>query len=692
MIRSVVIGASTFALAGSMLAVAPATATPPTSAVAATPAKKKPTSARLIIEPEANTRTSRHAVGIKVRAKYGIVRATLNKVRLTKAEFDLKKKGRRTLLATSSHGLKHGRNTLTVVTKKRYQGTNRQTVRFTVKGKRTLLGAGRDQQVAAGSQARLRSTTRLHPSLKRTTAQPGLRWKVLRSPKGSAAVVTSTGRPRLLTDEPGRYVVQSAVTFRGRTLKDTVEITAPASPMQRFNAFEGTPADVPAVRVNDDYYPIHGPADQAAWQVVVFDRNTLERRWNRTYGPCGSGWCAYDRNGASRADLGKDLASLNYSDLVVLVHREQFGKPADSSAFANLLSVPKDAAIGPGEVGAMIGVPRQGLSAYMDAPPAQADMSGYMMWDNYENFTYVDDARVPFDTRSEYTCDTTCSVTVKVGDHTGTYSIPQGQAGMVVSRFDRRSLAFKDAQVVLTGGANPAQVKGNMDGATRYLKELPNGELVVITSLASPGARLMPRPAPGLRTIDGDQFLSYDPATRLAEQIASFGGTTHKFLQAAFEPGDKYTLIGWKGLEDGQGHELHNQQGRLTGVLVRDRGNLFEPQNVTESPAAPESLTEAVMGTPGQKSWPGTGDPRYKAALTCLAKDKQGLNPDNPRASYWSAAAGISLDKWLIWAGDVKSSTLADCPGVDPGAFTAAQADFQKELRWNPTSAPTSTI
>lgn len=639
MFRGVVIAVFTCALAGSTLAVAPATATPSSAAVAGKAApREKPTSARLIIKPRANTRTSSHTVRIKVRAKHGIVRATLNGVRLVNAEFDLKKKGRRTLLATSSHGLRHGRNTLTVVTKKRYQGTNRQTVRFTVKGKRTLLGAGRDQQVAAGSATRLRSATRLHPSLKRTKARPSVRWKVLRSPKGSTPTVTSTTRPRLLTDEPGRYVVQATATYRGRTLKDTVEITAPASPMLQFNAFERNPAGVPAVRVNGDYYPIYGPADQAAWQVVVFDRNTLERRWNRTYGPCGSGWCAYDRSGKSGGNLGNDLAALDYRDLVVVVHREQFGQPADPSAFSDLLSVPKDAAIGPGEVGAMIGVPRQGLSAYMDAPPAQADMSGYMMWDNYENFTYVDDARVPFDTRSDYTCGTTCSVTVKVGDHTGTYSVPQGQAGMVVSRFDRRSLAFRDAQVVLTGGANPAQVKGNMDGVTRYLKNLPNGELVVITSLTSPGVRLMPRPAPGLRTIDGDQFLSYDPAARLADQIASFGGTTHKFLQAAFEPGDKYTLIGWKGLEDGQGHELHNQQGRLTGVLVRDRGSLFEPQNVTESPTAPESLTKAVMVPPGQKPWPGAEDPNYKAALRCLARDKQGLNPDNPRASYWSAA------------------------------------------------------
>ena len=154
-------------LAAGMTLPASATTAPSAQEIAKAPAKKSTKKSKKPVVIKVQGHTAR----IVVRSPHGIRRATLNGTRLTNDEFRLRADGsHRVLRASSSHGLRHGRNVLRVSTNKRYKGVTTTTARFTVKGKRLLTGAGRDKRIAAGSGVTLTGTTPLpqhHPGEER---------------------------------------------------------------------------------------------------------------------------------------------------------------------------------------------------------------------------------------------------------------------------------------------------------------------------------------------------------------------------------------------------------------------------------------------------------------------------------------------------------------------------------------------
>ncbi|MCU0296064.1 MAG: hypothetical protein MUD05_08420, partial [Candidatus Nanopelagicales bacterium] len=133
--KTLTVGAVTAAMLATMCTI-PASATPtPTQKLAA----KTKSTGSVIIAPRAGQKVKRHTVKIKVRAPYGVRTARLNNTKLTNNEFRLAPNGvRRTLVASSSHGLRHGTNTLRIKVNKRYKGTTTRTVRFSVQGKPVL--------------------------------------------------------------------------------------------------------------------------------------------------------------------------------------------------------------------------------------------------------------------------------------------------------------------------------------------------------------------------------------------------------------------------------------------------------------------------------------------------------------------------------------------------------------------------
>ncbi len=694
--KTLTVGAVTTAMLAGMCAI-PASATAlPAQQLAAKP-KTKPAGS-VIIAPRAGQKVKRHTVKVTVRAPYGVRAARLNGTRLTNREFRLAPNGkRRTLVASSSHGLRHGTNTLRVTVNKRYKGTKTQTLRFTIQGKPVLTGAGRDKRVAAGTSVNIKGTSRLHPSVPKN-ARASFRWTIVSKPAGSDATLRheTKRKPRLKTDMPGKYVLRVKSSYgrnaaAGTLTSDTVTVSAPQTPMVPFNAFSADGAGILGVSVAGHFYPDSLPLQDASWQMVVFNRTTMgvDEGDNRAYGKCGDGWCrATDGGGPSKpVDLAEELEELGPEELVVLVHREQYGQAADLSDFRKVMNIPAAAVPAPGEVAAIVVVPGEngGVRSYMHEVAGKADMSGYMLQDRYFNYTFVDDERVPFDTRAAQSCDSaSCTATVELGGTKRSYTVKDGQAGIVISRFDRRTLAFRDAQFVLTRGQYGDQTKANMLATAKYLNSLPKDDLVVITSLAAPGEPILSRPTPILeKNDDEDLVMTGDPATRLGSAIARFGGTRHRFLQAGIQADDGYTMIGYPGLDEGQADEAHAKDARLTGALQRDASQIFTTHNVTQAPEPVDKLVSTVMSTPNTLAWPGQDDPKFRQVLSCLAADKPNLNQSDPRKSYWNNSKQISASDWTNWAAQVKTAKPEDCPGTDAGVFAQARDQFVRELRLN---------
>jgi hypothetical protein len=698
--KTLTVGTVTLAMLATS-ATLPATAASPSVAPAAqlaAKAGKKKAKKPLIAKPRPGARITGHTVRITVRAAHGIRKATLNGTRLTSAEFRLGADGaRRTMTASSSHGLRHGKNVLRVTANKRYKGTTEKTVRFTLKGKKILTGAGRDKQVTAGSGVTLKGTTRRHPSQRQKSTT--VKWQIVSAPAGSNPVLRRTGgkKPRLVTDLPGRYVVRataplsSASAAGSPVTSDSVTVRAPASPMMPFNAWSEDGAGVLGISIAGQFYPDSLPLQDSAWQMLILDRTTLgvDEGNNRTYGRCNGGWCVGRDGGGpvKTVDMTEELADLGPSELVVLVHRSQYGQDPMPNPFTKALNIPDEAQPKGDESAAIVGVPGQngGVHTYMHDTAGKADLSGYMMQDRYFNYTFVDDARVPFDTRARQSCEaTSCTVTVKVGDTQREYTALSGEAGLIVTRMDRRTLAFREGRLLLTSGGNGDEIRNNAVAVTNYLKSLPADDLVMLTSIGAPGKALMGKPSPvyGGQT-DTVRFILSDPATQLGAQIAKLGGSRHRFLQSSLRPNDGYTLVGYPGLEEGQGNEVHAKKAQLTGAFQRDASQMFVARAVTQAPERFDTLTTQVMNPPNTQAWPGEGNPAYKAVLTCLAADKAKLNQANPRLSYWSNSSQIKAQDWDTWYTDVKRAQLSDCPGTDPTVFDAAKKQFQKELLFN---------
>lgn len=692
----------TLAMLGTVLTV-PAAASEPASPAAAQAAtsttKKQAKRSAAIVSPKASAAVRRHTVSITVRAPNGIRKAQVNGKRLAIRDFRLAADGiRRTAHISSSHGLRHGRNVVRVTINKRYQGTVTKTVRFTVKGKQLLTGAGRDRRIVSGASVNLKVATVRHPSLR--GAPTSTSWRIVSKPAGSNAVLkrADARTPRLRTDVPGEYIVKATAMLGGKkatATSDSVTVSAPSAPMVPFTAWSEDGNGVLGISVGGRFYPDSMRLDQAAWQMLVFDRNTLgvNQGDNRTYGPCNGGWCvARDGGGpVESVDIAADLKELGPNNLVILVHRSQYGQSATPNPFTQAFGIPDKAQPAPGESAAIVAVPgaNGGVHTYMHDTAGKADLSGYLMQDRYFNYTFVDDARVPFDTRAAQNCDaTSCSVTVTAGSGADqvsrTYSAANGQAGLAVLRFDRRTLATRDTQFFLTNGVSPDQIRGNLAATAEYLKGVAADELVLITSVVAPGAVLMGKPSPIIGgATDTVRFIAADGSTSLGTQIARLGGSRHRLLQAGLQANAGYTLVGYPGLKEGQGNERHAEQARLSGVLQRDGSQMFVARNVSPGPNRYDAFTSSVMDAPGTQAWPGQGQPAYAAVLACLADGKSGLNPSDPRASYWNNSTQITAQDWNTWYTQVSKAQFSDCPGTDRATFDQAAPQFAKELQYN---------
>ena len=580
---------------GLMVSMMPANASQPVSrsadlaAPTATVAKaqaKPGTSKRVIVTPKAGAKVTKHALRIKVRAKHGIVRAKLNKVTLRRSDFVWRKGPFYTLAAASSHGLKHKKNTLTVVVGNGKAGLKKQRVEFRVKHKKPLTGAGRDVTIRAGSTIVVPGKVRLHPDVKKAkvTAAPAnatMTWSVVRAPgKDPVLEPNSQDTLELSTERPGRYVLKAVGTYGGVRTTDQVSVDATAAPMLELDTFAKAGSG-PGIRVGDTVYPAYGPADKAQWQVLILNRHTgaVAPGFNFTYGVCADNpqaICRWNEGGTANRAPQEDLADLDSTKMVIAAHHSSFGSFGNPATYFANIGVPKG--FNPSGPTALFGLPGWDPGQAWRAVNSQRGLKGALQWDTNENFTFVSGDRTPFDTRAGGGCGPdTCTVTMNVGGQTRTYSVPKTGGGFAVQAYDRDSLAFLSGQSFDLVSGNGQNVYDNVTAMINYIKLDPegrpgHGRLARGTGPAADGTTrfevqvhaqllaflvLFRRPGHSGRSGDETSGRDHRRPGRHPSCLPAVDATA----------GDNYSLVGWTGLGETQGSEVHSTVGRVSGAL-----------------------------------------------------------------------------------------------------------------------------
>jgi hypothetical protein len=725
----------TMAATVAALAAAGSAAAAPAAAQTASPAAS---ATRLVVSPRPGERISGGPVRITVRAgrEHRDLRARLNGVAIG-TEFRRVGRLLRRLPVSHSHGLRFGTNVLRV--EARLNGrTRRATVRFRVLRRRPLVGAGRDTRVAVGVAARLRGSVSPHTRAARmrvrwtvVKAPPGSRVRGRRQTarRGArAATAAATPLPSRGTslsagftpDVLGRYVVRMTVEHPSGTVSDTVAIdsvprsatilldTAVDGPDPAGATTPGAPGDAaqrsgirvgttvyraPWMQVRDGVGFASGNAGgiqyRSAWQVLVLDRRTLALVSNRTYGICGGSYvCAAAANGQlQRADLAGDLNAAGIGRLVIVASHPTrtlsqgrgvwaapasfkipnevlpaIGFPDSSDPLWDRLPSAYDGTV------AGVGVPtmRPGGARLSFAPGGRARMWGYLSAGDTGYYGFVPGARVKFDTRAATACDAaaggSCTITQSVGDKTLSGRLPNGWSGYVVTVYDRWTLALKGTRTFAAGQADGgASARAMAD----YLAGVRDS-VVSVTSLYTPGKAVMTHPT-----------ASAADWKRLAQAVASVGGTRHRFNTAAANAKVDYSLIGWAGAGEGGGTEIATPGARLRGVLVPDAHSLMTPANVSADGPPAERLQQLIVRNPVTR-WPLDGQPGPRAALAWLGGQVPQLGP-HPRSAYW--LKGTTLDTEHVRE-QLKGLRMPANAGFGAEDFDTARRQLLQELLW----------
>jgi hypothetical protein len=678
---------------------------------------------------------TQHPVRVIVRAgpESGDLRARLNGVAVGH-HFLAGRPGRRVLIASASHGLRHGPNVLKL-TARRGARVRHATVRFDVGHQRPLTGAGRDRTVVAGSTIELGGRVIEHPD---GPSGDGVSWELVNAPRGSGVETEDLRGARSLTpsftpDVHGRYRVRltagrgagaraAGLGSSGTGDQAFINVIPPTPLVPVATALSGAADDPrPRIQVGEAIYrapPMCRTANckgsiyqgavgehgyRAYWQVLVLDRLTLSLKSDRTYGICsplgkadndpGAFFCRMGSNGEPvKVDPEKEFAAAGSDALVIAsTHRPStggdpafadWGRPnvlgfafefaavgfPDSASAPTRAPALNDVSAGGASV---IGVPGMRGEADFTVNGDALGLSGYLTPDQNipSYYGFIPEVRAQFDTRFEPqppqpACDAqgVCTVRQTVGDKTISGTMPAGDAGFLVSAWNRTTLAFEGSQVIATGTSdkNPAAASLGVAGMAKYIGDwsYASSHLVVITSIRAPNVKLV------------DSAITRAEWDVLALQIAAFGGTLHGFNTAASTNSD-YTLVGWADAGQGGGAETTGPSARLRGALVQDNRYLFEPANTSDAAAPPEQLAQIVMQAPSD-AWPLDDDTGAKNAFAYIGSQVSELGSD-PRSAYWTQVVDESFRSDVA---DVEMPDEADIPSSAP--FTSADFDKAK--------------
>jgi hypothetical protein len=692
------------ALLAPLLAVlAVAFAAPAESRAAETAESARAKGKRLVVSPRPGRVVHSHHVWLRVRSRTldDTLRVRLNESQIG-ADFGPPRGATRTLRASLSHGLRHGRNVLRVTVRRPGRAPRRATVRFAVRTKRPLVGAGRDRQVAIDGRVQVRGR------LKRATSGGDgaqLRWKLVRSPRrgGIRAVrAQAATEPARLTSPagsiaefrppaPGRYTLRLTAAAGGPATSDKTSVEAlPQNllvPIETMTATTADKRDQRGIRVGDTTYQLRdaeGGNAESYLQVLTLKRRTLEFLSNRRY--------------ASAAALGADLDpdKPDPSKLVILVLQPLGSDSVRYDGLENVvgrIGVPDQGASLPKTTGTIsaIGVPG------MDAGDADVNivgsgsgrlgsMKGYLVRDQYKNFGFAASGRVPF-TFAPTPKDPCASQDLDCLNH----------AGFRVRNLDSRTGAPgpKDGQFYATGSYRcqsgiPISECSNREALrmAEDLEAIENENVVMIEAVSArgPSGGYLAPIANGVHP---------DNMVRLANDIAGLGGTRNGFNRIARNEGAiaggglTYALVGWKGAQEGAGAEIAagadgaGEAPALTGILRPDRQSRFRP---AATDTGPDALSELVLDDPTH-TWPlskdcrspGMANDEPDANAIAYLGQANGLGPD-PRATY--ALQPNTQAEWERIAGKVEQTQYPGGRIITEAQFLAARCQLAKELGW----------
>ena len=216
----------------------------------------------------------------------------------------------RTLPASISYGLRRGKNVLEVRVRRRGKASRRATVRFFVRSRSPLVGAGRDRRVVVGSDVGLYGQAKGVGA-----SSSNLRWKLITAPAPLEPAEGSPPPPAEITspDGPtagfsptalGSYVSKLTHGSGKSTTSDRVRLDAVApNPLVPIETVRKNGTDFHGIKIGDHLYdnPHKNPL-----QVLVLDRKTLE--------PISNG--SYIDGEANR--LRADIAKLDDTNLVIV--------------------------------------------------------------------------------------------------------------------------------------------------------------------------------------------------------------------------------------------------------------------------------------------------------------------------------------------------------------------------------------
>jgi hypothetical protein len=685
-------------------------------AASATSAAAKP-SHRLIVTPHAGRKLPARPVWIRVRAANGArhLAVRLNGEEIGRRFSARNARGVRKLQASSSFGLRHGRNRLRVRLRRADGGIRAKTIHFRIRRNKPLAGAGIDRTVAVGSRVYLsgaHSRSNLHRSALKD------RWKVTRKPRSGAAagarlVGARSKQPRFVANQPGKYVLRLRVRARdGRTGSDLVDVRVDPPPAASLDTMADGPNDATGIRVGEGKGGFY-PAKPGAWaQLVALDRQTLEPVTGKIADLANKSYpCPGLRYGDPQLPkcinaLQQDLNRLDRHTLAIIsnpittLHGK--GTPGYGLELATTRIGVKvsgfnlaPAGLLPGSFSA-IGVPGGGPAnwhAVVALPgglgEGQGEMRDYLIRDNSGDYVFAPSERPDFNTQAAGS-DQNRNV-IEIGKKRFTESSDTG--GLQVVVVDQSSLEGTSAYYPTAGPSSEEALHALRD----RLAQANEGHNLIF--IASHGVPAVER---NCGCDDGQRNAWLQQAADQAEKLGGTRGAFFRALDPGLSNGDSYALVGGSRYGVAQGVEMQAGQAAadrldgapLSGTLARTGPNYtFEVQSsqlgtrVDRDPSRGATELARVAVQP-PSAWPEQGNQGRSDAIAWIGS--QVLGTGNPRGQYWTVGYVNGQFDYNFWTGgDGVANRIAELTQPDPRDVSFneddlrwAKAELEREIGW----------
>jgi hypothetical protein len=501
-----------------------------------------------------------------------------------------------------------------------------------------VAGAGRDRVLNANGLITLRGSAVGGRGRASAAARTKYRWRVVARPRGRRPVLrrTASATPRFVPRAPGYYRIRTRVRApNGSTSFDTATV-AVRQDVPPLGWRLDTSDDRGTITLNGQAldkttWPCASGTDSGCASYVsyaTFDRKTLELT--------DSGTSKGDAAGMkSLADTAAGLVTKPQASLVVVNLSGSSAALPDGKRLLATLGVGGGARPSIPRPMSIVGVPGSPAgSAFISdnfahcaianpkcppLPQKLANMSGYLRLNpgsgtatssasgGYFEFVFGD--QVAFSTDATPGAS---QITMKVGDQSYTQSPPpNGTSGFFLVMLNSQTRALDHTDSFVTN---------NADRTERPVEEKRMADQ--LASAANSGGRLLVllqafgRP----RGLDGAWL-------QAAAAIAGLGGNAQVFTQLnqgnAAEPNQgSYALVGRPGMdnraaESSQSLTGHDGDGKLNGLLMRARGDRYEPLEADPTGGINADLVTIV----NRPSPPGGGFPAF-AGRSC--------SPDRP--------------------------------------------------------------